>query len=215
MKDEQKECYNTCVKISSISQQQLISECTKGQANNIKWFEERKIRLAASHFKEIVRRKAYPCDKLLKRLCLKTKPFTSKHTEWGKQAEPLALAQYKIKLESEGYKVTGRDLGLIVSPRYPYLGASPDWFVSLQKDGVVEHGLVEVKSLSKHAILLHYKLHQCLTAFTVLRMVKLYLILVMLITIKFNVSLLYARWIGVIWFSGPQVAWSAKGYIEI
>ena len=150
--DEQKEFYDSCVKISSISQQQLISECTKGQANNIKWFEERKIRLTASHFKEIVRRKAYPCDKLLKRLCLKTKPFTSKHTEWGKQAEPLALAQYKLKLESDGYKVTGRDLGLIVSPRYPYLGASPDWFVSLQKDGVVEHGLVEVKSLSKHAI---------------------------------------------------------------
>ena len=118
--------------MSSISQQQLISECTKGQTNNIKWFEERKIRHTASHFKEMVRRKAYHCDKLLKRLRLKTKPFTSKHTEWGKQAEPLALAEFKLKLESEGYKVTGRDLGLIVSPRYPYLGASPDWFVSLQ-----------------------------------------------------------------------------------
>ena len=84
--------------------------------------------------------------------CKSSKPFSSKHTEWGRQAEPIALAQYKLKYEADGYQISGQDLGLIVSPRFPYLGASPDWFVTLQKDGVVEHGLVEVKSLSKHAI---------------------------------------------------------------
>ena len=151
--EKEKDFYDSNVKITSLAEQKRISESTRGQIQNKKWFEERKIRLTASNFKEIVRRKKYPCQKLLKRLCCKSsKPFSSKHTEWGRQAEPIALAQYKLKYEADGYQISGQDLGLIVSPRFPYLGASPDWFVTLQKDGVVEHGLVEVKSLSKHAI---------------------------------------------------------------
>ena len=95
------------------------------------------------------RKKNTPCDTFVKQ----GSHFKSKHTDWSKQAEPLALAHYKSQKEAEGYEVTGKDLGLVVNPRFPYLRASPDWFVTSKKGSTVEHGLVETKILSKYASL--------------------------------------------------------------
>jgi hypothetical protein len=142
--------YEEKVKITTLEQQKLISHNTAGQAGNPKWFAERKLRLTASRFKEVACRKRFPCEKFIQRLTSGHR-FSNKHTEWGKQAEPIALAEYKTIREQQGFVVFGRDLGLVVNPSFPYLAASPDWFTELKKGNQVECGLVEVKSLSKHA----------------------------------------------------------------
>lgn len=146
------EFYNSHVKISTIEEQKHISVSTLGQAKNKNWFIQRKLRLTASHFKEVACRKRFPCDKLVNRLTgTSHQNFKSQHTEWGKQAEPLALAQYKTLKEQQGFTVSGKDLGLIVNPNFPFLAASPDWFVELKSGKESQCGLVEIKSLSKHA----------------------------------------------------------------
>ena len=150
--EEQHEFYETNIKIVSSREQQELSLSTRGQAKNPEWKRQRSLRLTASNFKAVASRKKTTCDTFVKRL-VQGSHFRSKHTDWGKQAEPLALVHYKNQKESEGYEVTGKDLGLVVNPRFPYLGASPDWFVSLKKGSTVEHGLVEIKSLSKYASL--------------------------------------------------------------
>ena len=50
-------------------------------------------------------------------------------------------------MEQQGFHVKGQDLGLVVNPNYPFLGASLDWFVTLTKGTETLHGAVEVKSL--------------------------------------------------------------------
>lgn len=144
--------YNDCVAISTVKEQQEISRATVGQSSSSKWSEERSKRITASNFKCVATRKKVPYDNLVKKICAKPGQvnFSNKHTEWGKQAEPIALAQYKCELEGNGFIVEMQKMGLIVNPNFPYLGASPDMFVTLTKGGEVSHGLVEVKSLSKN-----------------------------------------------------------------
>ena len=151
LSDDEIHFYETRVKITTINEQKQIADSTIGQASNENWHRERKIRITASRFKEVACRKKFPCDKLVERLTTKHN-FKTSHTEWGKQAEPIALAQYKTLKEQEGYTIFGRDLGLIVNPNFPYLAASPDWFVELRKPGSENQcGLVEVTSLSKYS----------------------------------------------------------------
>ena len=150
--EEQHEFYIKNVQINSSLEQQQLSFRTLGQARNPEWKNQRSLRLTASNFKVVACRKKTPCEKFVKQL-FQGSNFRSKHTDWGKQAEPLAIAHYKNQKETEGFIVSGKDLGLVVNPKFPYLGASPDWFVTLKKGSSVEHGLVEIKSLSKYASL--------------------------------------------------------------
>ena len=133
-----------------------ISDATVGQSRTATWKEERCKRITASNFHAVVERKKADVSKLVQNLC-QIKSFSNKHTHWGKQGEPVALAAYKQKKEAQGFKVTTKDLGLVINPSYPYLGASLDAFVKLEKDGQATYGAVEIKTLSKYA---HLSLQQ-------------------------------------------------------
>ena len=148
--EEALDFYTDTVMITTSEDQTKLSRETQGQSKNSRWFEERSKRITASNFRSVVKREKFPCDKLFDRIVSSKSQTSSQHCVWGQQAEPIALAQYKLQKEKQGYAVKGKDLGLVVNPHFPYLGASPDWFVELRKDGKVTKGPVEVKSLSKY-----------------------------------------------------------------
>ena len=138
------------------SQAKAISDKTKGQSSNPMWYVERSKRITASNFKLICNMKeSTDPKKRLSLMCNATKPTRKRKMNdprtWGTLAEPIALSQYKSRMEQQGFRVTMTDLGLVINPQFPFLGASLDSFVTLCDGSEVSHGVVEVKSLVKLA----------------------------------------------------------------
>ncbi|XP_061672472.1 syntaxin-binding protein 1b isoform X4 [Syngnathoides biaculeatus] len=111
-----------------------IEESTRDQANSTLWHTERKKRLTASNFGAILQRKKIT-DKFLMEL-IDPKRFSSVQTSYGQKNVKVAVAQY---IKSTGNHV--HDCGLIVNPKFPYLGSTPDSKVC--SNGIT--GLLEVK----------------------------------------------------------------------
>ncbi len=141
--------YMTNVNVRDHKESLIISKNTRGQATNPTWMHERKIRLTASKFKSIASRKKDDHTALLKNLTT-SKNFKATHTDFGRAAEPIALSVYKRDMERlYQVNVDVQDIGLVVNPQYPYLGASPDGFVTIHTNPP-KYGLAEVKTLSKY-----------------------------------------------------------------
>ena len=142
--------YQTNVHIEGYKDSYMISESTRGQSKNPNWMKERKVRLTASNFKDIVTRKKEDPSALITNLT-STKNFKSRHTGFGQAAEPTALAMYKRDMEKlYGVNVNIEDIGLVVNPAFSHLGASPDGFVTINTNPPT-YGLAEVKTLSKYS----------------------------------------------------------------
>jgi Zn finger protein HypA/HybF involved in hydrogenase expression len=109
-----------------------IESSTRNQSQSSEWFKERKYRLTASKFGEIVkmtdkRNRQKLCASLL------NTTFCSKAMLHGRQYESKALNVFEKK-----FNLKCKKCGLFVRPDLPYLGASPD--------GVIDNEtLVEVK----------------------------------------------------------------------
>ena len=130
-----------------------ISLGTRGQHSNTAWINHRTIRITASKVHEIATRKKKYMSKITENK-LKQKSFSNRYTRWGIQGEKIALAAYKAQKCKEGFDVKSIvDLGLVVNPSFPFLGASLDGFVTVEKDGTNMHGAVEIKTLAKNASL--------------------------------------------------------------
>ncbi|KAH8035576.1 hypothetical protein HPB51_007759 [Rhipicephalus microplus] len=81
-------------------QQMEIEKATRGQADNPTWHFERNMRLTASNFYVVCRRREWtPCDTLVKTLLYK-KNFTSAALEHGRQQERVALRLYEQEMET-------------------------------------------------------------------------------------------------------------------
>ena len=113
---------------------QQIEEKTRDQINSTLWVEERKGRITASKFGMILKRK-HVTEKFLGSLINPTS-FTSAQTSYGVNNEKTAIQNY---IKESGNHV--HDCGLVVNPKFPFLGATPDGKVC--EDGVT--GLIEVK----------------------------------------------------------------------
>lgn len=112
-------------------QQMEIEKATRGQADNPTWHFERNMRLTASNFYAVCRRREWtPCDTLVKTLLYK-KNFTSAALEHGRQQERVALRLYEQEMET-----AVQPCGLFVYPEYGFLAASPDGLIA--SDGIVE-----------------------------------------------------------------------------
>jgi putative phage-type endonuclease len=114
--------------------EQIIKEIEKktiGQSDNIEWHEIRKNRLTASQFgKVITRRPNTPCHNLVKSL-LYPKHLISKHIEFGRKNESVA-----IKIFEKNTTFTVQKCGFFIYNEHKFLGASPDGIID--DDTIIE-----------------------------------------------------------------------------
>lgn len=119
-----------------------LSVDTVSQSNNKTWFEERELRISASsNVHHIKSRSTKTVEKLVGEI-LYSKPINVKATKYGLAAEKDASRLYE-----QQYKVKLIEVGLIVSPRQPWLCCSLDAVAVVDGDGDdVEYDLIEIKS---------------------------------------------------------------------
>ena len=122
-----------------------IEKNTRQQSQCKEWYEKRKCRLTASMFGVVVkRRKSIYLKSIVKTI---TKPSQTKNASclWGTENEKNALLRYhQYKDESNLPVNICASCGLVVNPKWPWLGASPDALISDEREESV-YGAVEVK----------------------------------------------------------------------
>ena len=123
-----------------------IERDTQGQAKMGLWFYHRRIRITASNFGRVAKRRATtPVSNLVKSL-LYTKHVETKEMRWGKTHEKDAKSAYVSYLKKEGYhNAEVVDSGLVIDTEDPCLGCSPDAIVNIPDSGAGPHGIAEFK----------------------------------------------------------------------
>lgn len=120
----------------------VVEEQTKEQSNCPNWYHLRFGRITASKIYEAAKCKTRE-GSLLENIMGATKAFETYAVSRGKRLEPLVLKQVEI-----AKKINIKKVGLLLSNRYPVLGASPD--------GITEEFCVEVKCPSKEKTVENY-----------------------------------------------------------
>ena len=101
---------------------------TKDQANSKLWFSFRIGRITASRAKRVCRTTVdNPSKSLVKDICYPiSRAFTSKQTKWGCDHEKDAKVHYIQHMLKNHINFKWHECGLMISPDYPFLGATPD-----------------------------------------------------------------------------------------
>ncbi|XP_077491446.1 uncharacterized protein LOC144102049 isoform X1 [Amblyomma americanum] len=102
-----------------------IEAATREQRNCAEWFSHRKGRITASLFKDVCRSKRLNCESLMKRI-LNDNCITSLAVQYGINYEQLAKQRALAAFQTKHTNCRLEDCGLMIHPRYPYLGCSPD-----------------------------------------------------------------------------------------
>ena len=124
-----------------------IKKMTVDQASSQIWFSQRHIRLTASNFGRVSKRRATtPIANLVKSL-LYTRQMDVPSLRWGKTHEEDARKAYISHMKSKGHSISIQQCGLFIDTSTPCLACSPDGIVSI--DG--EKGLLEIKCPYKAA----------------------------------------------------------------
>ena len=140
------------LRISEQDANSLESE-TQSQRNNSRWWSERRPRLTASTFGDILSRKSVS-NAFLKGLVgdgntssnSRNLPEPLKH---GIEYESKALEQYENYLKHSGHPVKTFPSGFVVNPAFPFLGCSPDAkVIDVTEDN--PYGILEIKCPYKH-----------------------------------------------------------------
>jgi hypothetical protein len=96
-------------------------------------FEERHLRLTASNFDLVLKRKEsiFPKSVLTKQFTsVNSKTKTPKPCLWGQSNEQNPITKYLEKCNHDGQCIKARVLcGLVVNAEAPWLGGSPDCFL--------------------------------------------------------------------------------------
>ena len=121
-----------------------VEVLTRRQSKCSLWFEYRKGRLTASNFHEICHTNSDSISNisLVKKILHYTPVTTSAAMKWGVLHKSDAIQDYFNVLNKTHTNFVYRQSGLVISTEFPYLGASPDGFVSCD---CCTNGLVEVK----------------------------------------------------------------------
>ena len=109
--------------------------------------EERNIRLTASNFGSVIKRRKsiYPKSILSHILGSKVNMHSPKQCIWGNENELKAVDKYyKLKKEDGCLVTVCAQVGFVVNPEYPWLGASPDFLIGDSKEAS-PYGIGEVK----------------------------------------------------------------------
>ena len=114
---------------------------TRGQIDNPEWFKARHHRLTASVFGKIMTRKKALTPQFVKAI-FDPKPFRSEATDHGITNDSKAKQKFLLQNPQAHF----HDIGLVVNPSFPFIGASPDAKICL----LGETGIAEVKCPFKH-----------------------------------------------------------------
>ena len=117
------------------SEASKLEKLSRNQSEDQKWHEERKKRITASNFGIVMKRKKDVNTTFLKNTFRKNE-FSSSSTSYGKANENVAKQIYIKKTGNHLH-----DIGLIVNPSLPFLGATPDGITCEQS----VTGIIEVK----------------------------------------------------------------------
>ncbi|XP_034039296.1 uncharacterized protein LOC117522039 [Thalassophryne amazonica] len=126
-------------------QVRLVKAKTKGKMERKHWVRLCAGRILASAFKCVCRSDyTNPTQTLIMAVCYpEMLPVYTKATEWGCAHQSTAKVVYEqLHMCNHRQAVIRNDMGLIINPRYPYMGAAPDGCVSCACCG---DGLVEIK----------------------------------------------------------------------
>ena len=122
-----------------------IERNTQGQAEVGLWFYHRRLRITASNFGRIAKRRETTPVALLVKSLLYSKHLETKEIRWGKTHEVDAKSAYISYLRDQGHhndEVT--DSGLVLDVEEPCLGCSPDALVNIPASRV-PLGIAEFK----------------------------------------------------------------------
>ncbi|XP_064604322.1 uncharacterized protein LOC135469697 [Liolophura sinensis] len=129
----EKQHYSSIVEVN-IETSRCIEKKTRLQSKSKFWFDQRQHRITASNFGTFCRLKS--CTNPITTFNRKQKFFTCRSVRHGVDYESAAFAKY-----SEVQPCESCSAGLIINPKIPYLGVSPDKIVLTNS----ELKLVEVK----------------------------------------------------------------------
>ena len=114
-----------------------IERATKLQSESGMWYHQRRLRLTASNFGRVARRRpTTPVGNLVKTL-LYSKSIDSRSLRWGRTHESDAERAYLQHLRSSGNNAVVEPSGLVIDSNTPCLACSPDGLVGT--DGLVEY----------------------------------------------------------------------------
>lgn len=122
---------------------------TRQQAKSETWFRYRAGRITASKMKSVCTTNAgSPAISVVKSVCYPNLyKFSTEATRWGCDQEKRARQAYAAYMRTEHSGFMMRDSGLIINPKYPHLGATPDGLVECAEQccGADHLGLCEIK----------------------------------------------------------------------
>ena len=126
------------------SMAQAVEKETRLQSGSKLWFCYRAGRVTASRMKAVCRTDhSNPSQSLVKSISYpESFCFTSKQTAWGCKHEKSARDEYMKVTREQHTKFAVQDSGLVINPKWPFIGASPDGIVSCQCCG---KGTLELK----------------------------------------------------------------------
>ena len=138
-----KVCESASVEITE-EMAELIEKATRSQSQSKLWFKYRAGRITASRMKAVCGTDASnPSQSLIKSICYpEAFSFTTKATSWGCKHEKLAQEIYYNTSKSKHNNLCLTESGLVISSKWPFVGASPDGVVNCTCCG---RGVLEIK----------------------------------------------------------------------
>ncbi|XP_060560650.1 uncharacterized protein LOC132720513 [Ruditapes philippinarum] len=141
----ERQFFSTYFDSLKITSSECVSiEClTRNQSGSDLWATAREERLTASNFGICKLKKCTKPDATLKDI-LNYRTFDTIHTKYGKSHENVARKHYERFMRKSHPGLTVKKCGLLVTPDYPHLGASPDGYINCTHCES-HNGLLEIK----------------------------------------------------------------------
>ena len=109
-----------------------VEIATRDQAKSKMWFRFWAGQITASKAKSVCKTNmANPSQSLIKSICYpESTKFSTEATRWGCDHEKAAIHQLEEQMKPFYDKMTVKESGSMINPKYPHLGATPDAAVS-------------------------------------------------------------------------------------
>ena len=128
-----------------------LQQATIKQSQSLTWHKYRQGRITASHFHDVYKHmqsgRKYPISIIKRIMQYYSNVDNVNAMKWGRENEDRGCQQYISCMEGKHDNFRVKKSGLVVDPKYPFLGASPDGLVSCTCCGT---GVVEIKCPFKY-----------------------------------------------------------------
>ena len=142
-------CETVSIQVTDETAEALEKE-TRLQSKSNLWYKHRAGRVTSSCMKAVCHTNvANPAQSLVKSICYPQElAFSSKQTDWGQKYEKVAREQYlKSQRPRHANILEVTDSGIVINPKWPFIGASPDGIVDCYCCG---KGVLEIKYPYSH-----------------------------------------------------------------